>query len=48
MFYNNKIPVILTNVVKYLHIKQKYLIISRNVQVPERGDPSEANKINSG
>ncbi len=46
--YNKKPPVILITAVKIIHIKQKYPIISRNEQVPERGDPIEAEKVNSG
>jgi len=36
VFYYNKILVILTKYVKFLHILQKYLIISRNEQIWER------------
>jgi hypothetical protein len=46
--YNKKPPVILITAVKIIHIKQKYPIISRNEQVPERGDPIEAEKVNCG
>ena len=39
---------------RYLAVKttklvfKRYPIISRNEQVPERGDPIEAEKVNSG
>lgn len=47
-FYNKKTPVILITAVKILQIEQKYPIITRNEQEPERGDPIEADKVNCG